>query len=64
MVNIHKEKYENNDIGVITDKFGKLWLNERHIQQQLGLKNLPALRNKYDEEYKTCRYELIDDPIK
>ena len=64
MVNITKETYENNGIEVITDKFGKLWLNERHIQQQLGLKNLPALTNKYDEEYKKCRYELIDDPIK
>ena len=64
MVNITKETYENNGIEVITDKFSKLWLNERHIQQQLGLKNLPALTNKYDEEYKKCRYELIDDPIK
>ena len=60
MVNITKETYENNGIEVITDKFGKLWLNERHIQQQLRLKNLPALTNKYDEEYKTCRYELSE----
>ena len=29
-----------------------------HIQEQLGLKNLPALTNKYDEECKKCRYEL------
>ena len=57
-MNITKETYENNGIEVITDKFGKLWLNERHIQQQLGLKTLPALTNKYDEEYKKCRYEL------
>ena len=40
MVNITKEKYENNGIEVITDKFGELWLNERHVQQQLGHKNL------------------------
>ena len=58
MVNITKEIYENNGIEVIADKFGKLWLNKRHIQQQLGLKNLPALTNKYDEEYKKSRYEL------
>ena len=64
MVNINKETYENNGIEVITDKFSKLWLNERHIQQQLGLKNLPALTNKYDEEYKKCRYELINNLIK
>ena len=64
MVNITKETYENNGIEVITDIFGKLWLNEWHFQQQLGLENLPALTNKYDEEYKKCRYELIDYPIK
>ena len=61
MVNITKETYENNNIEVITDQFGKLWLNERHVQEQLGLKNLPALTNKYDEKYKKRRFELIDD---
>ena len=49
---------KKNGIELITDKFGKLWLNERHVQQQLGLKNLPALTNEYDEEYKKYRYEL------
>ena len=64
MVNITKKTYENNEIEVITDKFGKLWFNEKHVQDQLGIINLPATTNKYDEEYKKCRYELIDDPIK
>ena len=41
MVNIIKETYENNKIEVISDEFGELWLNERHVQEQLGLKNLP-----------------------
>ena len=63
MVNIIKEKYENNGREVIKDKFGELWLNERHVQQKLERKNLPALINKY-AEYKKCRYELTDDPIK
>ena len=52
------KKHENNGIEVITDKFSELWLNERHVQLQLELKNLPALTNKYDEEYKKCRCEL------
>ena len=64
MVNITKEAYKNNVIEVITNIFGELWLNERHVQEQLGDKNLPVLTNKYSEEYKKCRYELIDDPIK
>ena len=61
MAIITKETYENNGIEVITDKFGELSLNERHIQQQLGHKNLPALTNKYDKEYKKykkCRSKL------
>ena len=47
MVTITKETYENNSIEVITDEFGKLWLNERHVQEQLGHKNLVALTNKF-----------------
>ena len=47
MVNITKEKtYENNDIEVITDRFGKLWLNEKHIEEQLGSKNMSSITNK------------------
>ena len=49
MVNITKENYENNGIEVITDELGELWLNERHIQQQLRHKNLSSLTNKYDK---------------
>ena len=58
MVNITKENYETNGIEVITDKIGESWLNERHVQEQLGHKNLPSLTNKYDEKYKKCRSEL------
>ena len=47
MVNITKEMYEDNVIEVITDSLKTLWLNERHVQQQLA-----AITNKYDEEYK------------
>ena len=52
MINITKETYETNGIEVITDELGELWLNERHVQQQLRHKNLPALTNKYHEKYK------------
>ena len=63
MAAITKKTYENNGIEVIKDKLGKLWLNERHVQEQLRHKNLPALTNKYDEIYKKCRYEL-NEPTK
>ena len=58
MATITKETYENNGIEVITHKIGELWLNERHVQKQLRLINLPALTNRYDEEYKKCGYKL------
>ena len=58
MVNITKETYESNGMQIMTDKLGKLWLNERHVQQKLGLKNLPALTNQYPKEYKKQRSEL------
>ena len=64
MVNITKEMYENNGIEVITDNLNTLWLNERHVKKQLGHKNLPAVTNKYDKEYRKHRYELIDESIK
>ena len=52
MANITKDTYEANGLEVIADEFGKLWWNERHVQNQLGFKNLPARTNRYDKEYK------------
>ena len=52
MANITRETCKANGIEVIADKLGKLWLNERHVQKQLGLKNLPALTKQYPKEYK------------
>ena len=64
MVHIGKETYENNDIEVIVDGIGTLWLNEKHIEEKLGHKNLPVITNKYDPVYKKHRYELVDKPKK
>ena len=62
MVNISKDTYENNNIETIVDSIGKLWLNEKNIEEKLGHKNLPAITNKYDQKYKKCRYELVNEP--
>ena len=62
--NITKETFENNDIEVIVDSVNALWLNEKHIEGQLGHKNLQVITNKYDKIYKKSRYELVDKPIK
>ena len=57
---VTKETYEATGIELITDESGKLWLSERHVQEQLGLKNLPALIKQYAKEYKKQRSELND----
>ena len=64
VLKITKETWENNGIEVIVDSVNKLWLNEKHIEEQLGHKNLQAITNKYDKIYKRSRYELVDKPIK
>ena len=50
MIDIGKETYENNDIEVIVDGIGTLWLNEKYIEVKSGHKSLPVITNK--QEYK------------
>ena len=38
MVDISKKTYEDNDIEVIVDGIGMLWLNEKHIEEKLSHK--------------------------
>ena len=56
MIDISKKTYENNDIDVIVDDDDTLWLNEKHIEEKLGHKNLPIITNKYDPVYKKHRH--------
>ena len=64
MFNIDKETYKNNDTETIVDDIGTLWLNEKNIEEKLGHKNLPAITSKYDQAYKRCRYELVNEAKK
>ena len=34
MADISKKAYGNNDIEVIVDGFGMLWLNDKHIEEK------------------------------
>ena len=52
MFNITKETLKNNGIEVIVDSVNALWLNEKHIEEQLGHKNLQVITNKYNKIYK------------
>ena len=55
-----KQTYEDNDIEVIVDGIGMLWLNGKYIEEKLGHKNLPAITNKYDAVYNKHRCELVN----
>ena len=62
MVNINKETYENNSIESIIDGISTLWLNEKHIKEKLGHKNLAAITNKCHQMYKKHRHKLVNNP--
>ena len=64
MVDSDKETYENNDIEVIVDGIGTLWLNEKHMEEKLDHENLPVITNKYDPACNKHKYELVDKPKK
>ena len=49
VLKITKETWENNGIEVIVDSFNTLRLNEKHIEEQLGHKNLQVITNKHDK---------------
>ena len=48
MIKIAAKTYENNGTEAIVDDNDTLWLNEKHIDDKLGRKYLPAISNKYD----------------
>ena len=39
---------------------GKKWLNEKHVEKQLGHANLPAATNYYSPELEKQRQEIHD----
>ena len=39
-------------------------MNEKHIEEKLGHKHLPAITNKYDQAYKKHRHELVNEAKK
>ena len=61
ILKITKETWENNGIEVIVDSVNALWLNKKHIEEQLVHNNLQVITNKIN---KKSRYELVDKPIK
>ena len=46
MADISRKTHERNGIETIVDNDGILWLNENHIDEGLGHKNLREITNK------------------
>ena len=57
MVNISRKTWERNGVEVIIFG-GKKWLNEKHIETQLGHANLAAITLQYSSELRKQRHEL------
>ena len=49
---ITQEICKNNDIALIVDENGILWLHEKHIEEKLDHKCLRAITRKYPSEYR------------
>ena len=58
---ITKETY---DIEVIVDNKSTLWLNEKHVEENLGHKNLVVITRNFCLDYRKHRFELVDKPKK
>lgn len=64
---ISRIAWRNSRVEVIDDidvNSTYFWLNEKHIETRTGHLNLPVIANKYDPEYKYCRFELVVDEPK
>ena len=53
-----------NGIEIIGDNNGILWLNEKHVEERLNLKNSPEITTKYHSDHKKHRCELAEEPKK
>ena len=62
---IPKETWKKCGIKVIIDTDAKsiyFWLIEKHIETRMGHSNLPVVTNRYNQKYKKCRFDLVDEP--
>ena len=64
MVDVTRKNYERNGIETKVDNDGILWLNDKHIEEGLGHKNLQETTKKYGLNKKKHRYELVKETKK
>ena len=56
---IPKETWKKCGIKVIIDTDAKI---EKHIETRMGHSNLLVVTNRYNQKYKKCRFDLVDEP--
>ena len=53
-----------NGVETIVNKDGIFWVNEKHVEEGLDHKNLPATTLKHLSHHRKHRYELVNEPKK
>ena len=56
MVDISRKTYEGSGIETTADNYEILWLNEKHIEEGLGHKNLQEITIKYHSDHRKHIY--------
>ena len=64
IVDTSKKKYERNCIETRVDNHGILWLNEKHIEEELNHKSSWEVTIKYYTDHRKHKYELVEEPKK
>ena len=64
IVDTSKKKCERNCIETRVDNHGILWLNEKHIEEELNHKSLWEVTIKYYTDHRKHKYELVEEPKK
>ena len=58
MVDISRKTYERNGIETIVNNDGILWLNEKHVEEELNNKKFREITTKYYSDHRKHRQEL------
>ena len=64
MADISRKTNERNDIEIIIDNDGILWLNDKHIEEGLDHKILREITIKYNSNHRKHRHKLVGEPKK
>ena len=64
MVDLSRKTFGINGTETMIHNGGILWLNEKHIGEELDHKNVWQITTKYHSDHRKHRYELLEEPKK